>query len=746
MSELLHCHVCLQMLTLLQLAQQLQELPGRHYSSGSSSATTTTTTTTSSSSSVNSSSALIRLAQHERQEQAQRQKELQHVKQFQTAAASLTDRKARGCVSALYSMLRHRQSANTPGAWLTEAFQWLGQQQLSPVDLQQQQQGSTAAVAATAAAGGLTGEGDASLLEVMQGLWRDAITSMQQQAAKNLADALSQQQQQQQQGLDAGPELDIVTELMIRSLGDNFKAFAHPMLQWQKHWLDQALAMTDVACIYDAHDQKRLDNKSKIVRRRAREERLAEKAAQRQQQGAAKLRQQQLQKKMLEGDDSDSCSSSSEGEGEGLTKHRSGTIKQHSSSSSDVSSDEDAAECRECPVCAAEEAAADAAAAAADTAAAAAAAAGVGVGGGGAAALPAANSSSGGGGGASAGLYGRFPVPWSDPFMMRRLLWDLLGRVKPTAQQWFKTHANLCPHRGWESLWHLVVMSLARHIWAPTGAWTAQQQQQMSLLLSRDAAATARYARSLNTAFSLQGATGQTAALLSMHALLALDPHAARVQPRPELLFYTPAGFHAAVSKVLLQCLQFPPAVKQLPIPQAGSAAAGESSGDQQQHQQEGRGCSVQQGDEAADITPHYLQQWSEVMFPAYYVWWHKGLLAYHQQQQQQPQQQQQECVSDQSDRLPLQQQQQLSRPASLAAAAATAAAAMSPPLSPATPQPPPLPGAGALMNGSSGSDGGGGGSSGSSADGAVNMQELYNTPAARCVHPLALAPCHFTD
>jgi hypothetical protein len=43
--------------------------------------------------------------------------------------------------------------------------------------------------------------------------------------------------------------------------------------------------------------------------------------------------------------------------------------------------------------------------------------------------------------------YSGFPVPWSDAFMMRRLLWDLLGRIKPTAQKWFKTHARMCPHR-----------------------------------------------------------------------------------------------------------------------------------------------------------------------------------------------------------------------------------------------------------------------------------------------------------
>jgi hypothetical protein len=36
-------------------------------------------------------------------------------------------------------------------------------------------------------------------------------------------------------------------------------------------------------------------------------------------------------------------------------------------------------------------------------------------------------------------------------------------------------------------------------------------------------------------------------------------------------------------------------------------------------------------------LQQHPLQAWSDVLFPAWYVWWHIGLLAYHQQQQQPP-------------------------------------------------------------------------------------------------------------
>jgi hypothetical protein len=126
------------------------------------------------------------------------------------------------------------------------------------------------------------------------------------------------------------------------------------------------------------------------------------------------------------------------------------------------------------------------------------------------------------------------------------------------------------------------------------------------------------YARSQNVAFAQQHSQGQLAALLSMHALLALDPHGARVQPHQELLYYTPAGFHVAVCKTLMQTLKLPAQVQQqqheqqLPQPQ------------KQQQQQQQQQCDL------------LSQPWSQAAFPAWYVWWHIGLLAYRIQQQQQ--------------------------------------------------------------------------------------------------------------
>lgn len=39
-----------------------------------------------------------------------------------------------------------------------------------------------------------------------------------------------------------------------------------------------------------------------------------------------------------------------------------------------------------------------------------------------------------------------FPVPYDDPFLMRRLLWRLLGKLSPEAQAYLAKHARMCPH------------------------------------------------------------------------------------------------------------------------------------------------------------------------------------------------------------------------------------------------------------------------------------------------------------
>jgi hypothetical protein len=273
---------------------------------------------------------------------------------------------------------------------------------------------------------------------------------------------------------------------------------------------------------------------------------------------------------------------------------------------------------------------------------------------------------------AAAGLYGALPVPWSDPFMMRRLLWDLLGKLKPTAQAWFMDH-GMCPHNPLRHDWCLVALSLARHIWAPAGTWGAYSLDQMNLMLPARARnprgagdsyrlQRAMFARELNLGFAQQGADGQVAALLSMQALLALDPHSARVQPKPELLYFTPAGFHVSVMKTLMEGLLVWPAPdsdaprsRSIGVQDESSSTQQDTAGSQgrtkqQQQQQEekehpGQHPGDQQHDRQQQQEEVHCQQmqqnaafWSQAALPAWYMWWHIGLLAYHQQQQQQQQ------------------------------------------------------------------------------------------------------------
>jgi hypothetical protein len=48
----------------------------------------------------------------------------------------------------------------------------------------------------------------------------------------------------------------------------------------------------------------------------------------------------------------------------------------------------------------------------------------------------------------AAGEVGDFsdPVPYSDPFMWRRLLWQLLGKLSPEAQAFHAQYSAACPH------------------------------------------------------------------------------------------------------------------------------------------------------------------------------------------------------------------------------------------------------------------------------------------------------------
>jgi hypothetical protein len=46
----------------------------------------------------------------------------------------------------------------------------------------------------------------------------------------------------------------------------------------------------------------------------------------------------------------------------------------------------------------------------------------------------------------SSGGSSELPVPYSDPFMWRRLLWQLLGKLSPQAQAFYAQHLAVCPH------------------------------------------------------------------------------------------------------------------------------------------------------------------------------------------------------------------------------------------------------------------------------------------------------------
>lgn len=46
----------------------------------------------------------------------------------------------------------------------------------------------------------------------------------------------------------------------------------------------------------------------------------------------------------------------------------------------------------------------------------------------------------------SKGPYSSWPVPYDDPFIWRRLIWRLLGKVSPGAQAFYAQYLNMCPH------------------------------------------------------------------------------------------------------------------------------------------------------------------------------------------------------------------------------------------------------------------------------------------------------------
>eukprot|EP00775_Hariotina_reticulata_P005261 gene5261-5496_t len=159
--------------------------------------------------------------------------------------------------------------------------------------------------------------------------------------------------------------------------------------------------------------------------------------------------------------------------------------------------------------------------------------------------------------------YSSWPVDWQDHYLFRRLLWQLLGRIKPTAQAWF-AELGICPHLHSETVWHMIAASIARHIWTPPTVdrrlqYLAVPLQLSSRLPSSTLVATPKRrdallqtAAAISQSCLTRPADTTAAAITSLQVLLALDPHEERVQPDPDLLYFTPAGFTAAVSKALM--------------------------------------------------------------------------------------------------------------------------------------------------------------------------------------------------
>lgn len=60
--------------------------------------------------------------------------------------------------------------------------------------------------------------------------------------------------------------------------------------------------------------------------------------------------------------------------------------------------------------------------------------------------------------------YGDWAVETDCPFMWRRLVWQLLGRLKPYSQQFYRYKAHMCPHTDNNALWLAVMNSLSHNL------------------------------------------------------------------------------------------------------------------------------------------------------------------------------------------------------------------------------------------------------------------------------------------
>jgi hypothetical protein len=103
-----------------------------------------------------------------------------------------------------------------------------------------------------------------------------------------------------------------------------------------------------------------------------------------------------------------------------------------------------------------------------------------------------------------------FPVPFDSPFVLRRLLWGLLGRLAPRVRERLARGAGMCPHSSSTPLWSCVSNSLIWAIsWGPGGrglALAAAAGVEVGAAAREEAEAA--YARALDATFEQVGRAG----------------------------------------------------------------------------------------------------------------------------------------------------------------------------------------------------------------------------------------------
>jgi hypothetical protein len=58
--------------------------------------------------------------------------------------------------------------------------------------------------------------------------------------------------------------------------------------------------------------------------------------------------------------------------------------------------------------------------------------------------------------------YGSWPVPWDCPFKFRRLVWRLLGRLKPSSLRFWAEREHMCAHAPHSKKWKHMVSHMFR--------------------------------------------------------------------------------------------------------------------------------------------------------------------------------------------------------------------------------------------------------------------------------------------